>query len=179
MGFAFPMEEHNEFPASWVTEYTRRGLVLLDPVMRWVYQNRGAIRWSEIPLDDPAGVLSAAHAHGLVFGAAAVACDADPGGYRSFGSFARADREFTDAELALLLEAMAELHRAKTPPDNITRAELEALGLVKEGLLMKEIAARLGVSEGAVQQRLKNAKAKLNANTSSQAVSIATGFGLI
>ena len=51
--------------------------------------------------------------------------------------------------------------------------------MVRDGLLMKEIASLLGVTEGAVQQRLKNAKLKLNASTSSQAVSMAAGFGLI
>jgi LuxR family transcriptional regulator len=35
------------------------------------------------------------------------------------------------------------------------------------------------VSEGAVKQRIKSAKIKLRAKTSSQAVSAATGYGLI
>lgn len=179
VGFAYPMEERNEFPAAWIADYTKRGLMLLDPVMRWIYQNRGVVRWSEIDLDDPAGVLTSARTHGLVYGAAVGVADNDARGQRSFGSFARSDREFTDDELAQLLREVQALHDSKRPPDNLTKAELEALKMVKDGLLMKEIAGQLGVSEGAVQQRLKNAKMKLNANTSSQAVSMATGYGLI
>ena len=51
--------------------------------------------------------------------------------------------------------------------------------MVKSGLLVKEIAAKLQVTEGAVKQRLKNARVKLGAKTGSQAVSIADGYGLI
>src|SRR5690606_5418042 len=142
-------------------------------------QNRGALRWSVLDLPDPANVMTAAARHGLRFGAAVAVSDPDLKGQRSVGWFARSDREFADAELEELLAEGERLHRAKAPPTNLTNAELEALSLVKDGLLMKEIAGLLGVSEGAVQQRLKNAKLKLNATTSSHAVSMATGFGLI
>jgi LuxR family transcriptional regulator, quorum-sensing system regulator SdiA len=179
VGFAFPMEERNELPEAWVLLYTRGGWALVDPVMRWVYQHRGVVRWSEIGLPDPAGVLAAAAEHGLRFGAVVSCSDHDLKAQRSFGSFSRTDREFTDAELTQLAEWVMRLHIAKAPPTNLTNAELEALRLVRDGLLMKEIASLLGVTEGAVQQRLKNAKLKLNASTSSQAVSMAAGFGLI
>jgi LuxR family transcriptional regulator len=153
--------------------------MLLDPVMKWVYQNRGVCRWSEVALPDPADVLSAAARHGLRFGAAVAISQEDQTGQRSFGSFARSDREFTDEEMVILEAEVRALHLSRAPPTNLTRAELEALRMVKDGLLMKEIAGLLGVTEGAVQQRLKNAKIKLNATTSSHAVSMATGFGLI
>jgi LuxR family transcriptional regulator len=179
VGFAFPMEERNMLPEAWVRHYTRHGLMLVDPIMKWVYQQRGAIRWSEISLPDPANVLGTAASHGMRFGAAVSFADQDGKGQRSFGTFAREDREFTDSELDDIHAEVERLHVAKAPPTNLTGAELEALRMVKDGLLMKEIAGLLGVSEGAVQQRLKNAKLKLNASTSSQAVSMATGFGLI
>jgi LuxR family transcriptional regulator len=41
------------------------------------------------------------------------------------------------------------------------------------------MAETLGVSEGAIKQRLKNAKSKLNANNSTQAVTLAMDYGLI
>lgn len=173
------MEERIELPGAWIAEYTRGGLMLMDPVMKWVYQNRGALRWSELGLPDPANVMAAASRHGLCFGAAVAVSDDDLKGQRSFGSFARSDREFSDQELEELRAEVEHLHMAKAPPTNLTNAELEALSMVKDGLLMKEIAGLLGVSEGAVQQRLKNAKLKLNATTSSHAVSMASGFGLI
>jgi LuxR family transcriptional regulator len=53
------------------------------------------------------------------------------------------------------------------------------LGLVKNGLLMKEIASALRVSESAVKQRLRNARLKLNAKTGSLAAARATMLGWI
>lgn len=70
-------------------------------------------------------------------------------------------------------------HSEMAPPTNLTKAELEALGMVRDGKRLKEIAHVLGVSEGAVKQRLKNAKLKLDAKTGSQAAALAAQHGLI
>lgn len=179
VGFAFPLAEHNALPASWVEHYTQNSFMVFDPVMQWVYRNHGTIRWSEIALPDPRGVLKDARRHGLHFGVAISFDDPGPKGQRSFGSFARADREYTDEEVEVLKRKLEWLHVAMAPPTNLTKAELEALRMVKDGLLVKEIANILGVSEGAVKQRLRNAKSKLGAKTGRQAVSAATGYGLI
>lgn len=179
VGFAFPVAEHNALPDAWVERYTHQGFMLHDPVMRWLYENSGAIRWSAINLPDPRRVLVQAHRHGLRYGVAISCAPMGSEGQRSFGSFARADREFEQAEIEVLEAKLRRLHEATAPPTNLTRAELEALAMVRDGLLLKEIAARLGVSEGAIKQRLKGAKAKLGAKTSSQAVSAAVGYGLI
>lgn len=179
IGFAFPIAEQNALPPAWVDRYTRESYMVFDPVMQWVYRFVGTIRWSAITLPDSRGVLQDAARHGLRFGAAVSFDDPGPKGQRSFGSFARNDREFTDDEIAALARELHGLHIAMAPPTNLTKAELEALRLVKEGFLVKEIANRLGVSEGAVKQRIKNAKLKLGAKTSSHAVSAATGYGLI
>ena len=71
------------------------------------------------------------------------------------------------------------MHAAMAPPTNLTVAELEALRMVENGLLVKEIANALGVTDGAIKLRLKGAKAKLRAKTGSQAVSMARSFRLI
>lgn len=179
VGFHYPMEEKNEFPAEWIARYTSRGLMLADPVMHWVYQNSGAKRWSDLQGTDPRNVLGQAAEFGMNFGAACCLVDSTASGQRSFGSFARSDREFTNDEVDSLFEIVESMHVLMVPPSNLTKAELEALRMVKNGLLMKEIANLLGVSEGAVKQRLKNAKAKLNAKTSTHAATMATSFGLI
>ena len=70
-------------------------------------------------------------------------------------------------------------HQDHARPRNLTPAELETLSLVKNGLLMKEIACLLGVSESAIKQRLKNARLKLKAKTGSQAAARATMLGMI
>lgn len=179
IGFAFPLADYNALPASWVEHYTQKNYMLADPVMHWLYQNSGAVRWSQIKLADPRGIMADAAGFGLHYGVAISFDDPGPKGQRSFGTFARPDREFTDDEIDRLQKILHDLHVATAPPTNLTRAELEALRMVRDGLLVKEIANRLGVSEGAVKQRLKNAKAKLGAKTGSQAVSAAAGYGLI
>lgn len=53
------------------------------------------------------------------------------------------------------------------------------LGLLKNGFMIKEIAARLQVSESAVKQRLNNSKSKLEAKTTAQAVAKLTAHGIL
>jgi LuxR family transcriptional regulator len=179
LGFAFPLAEYNALPELWVEHYTRQGLMLDDPVMRWAYDNIGTIRWSELQVPDPRGVLSLAEGYGLAHGVVAVCGGAGREVQRSFGSFARGDREFSDLEIALLARKLAKLHIDMAPPSNLTRAELEVLRMVKSGMKLREIAERLRITEGAIKQRLKNARAKLGARNSSHAVSLAVAAGLI
>lgn len=179
IGFAFPMEEINELPQEWVNHYTTNGYGLFDPVLRWAYANVGTCRWSELGIDDPRQILSQANNFGMKFGVVVSVFDSGANAQRSFASFARADREFTPLETKLLQAYLRRRHNEAAPPTNLTRAELEALGMVKDGLRLKEIAYRLNVSEGAVKQRLKNAKRKLGAKTGSQAAALANQYGLI
>ena len=179
IGFAFPAQEINALPADWVSAYTRRGYMLYDPVLKWLYENTGSIRWSEIAVADPRGVLAEARSFGLAYGAAICCLDPDKDGRRTFGMFSRSDREFDAAEIARLKQGLTALRQRRMPPRNLTMAELEALRMVKNGLLLKQIAAELGVSDGAVKQRLKNARLKLSAKTGTQAAAMATAFGLI
>ena len=179
IGFAFPMEEVNLYPADWIDHYTRNRLMLFDPVMRWAYSTTGFARWSDLRHDDPKGVLGMAAAFGLRFGLTVSVFDDNSEGQRSFASFARADREFDDLEARLLLAFLTRRHAEMVPPRNLTPAELEALTMVKDGKRLKQIAFDLGVTEGAVKQRLKNAKIKLQAKTSTQAATMARQFKLI
>ncbi|MCX7299317.1 MAG: LuxR family transcriptional regulator [Rhodobacterales bacterium] len=179
VGFAFPMEEVITFQPEWVEHYTRHRFMLSDPIIRWMYANSGTIRWSEIALDDPREVMRQARSFGLRFGVAVSCFDNDPGGQRSFGSFARSDREFSNAEVRQLEGWVGKLHRDKAPPTNLTGAEITALQMVRDGMRLKQVAHELGVTEGAVKQRLKNARVKLGAKTGAEAISRAAGFGLL
>ena len=179
LGFAFPVEEINNLPSEWVTHYTQQRFMMFDPVVRWAYANTGMIRWSEIDEGDPRGIMKQAHAFGLRFGAVISVFDGGADGTRSYGSFSRNDRELTDIEVKILHAYLSRRHAEMAPPTNLTDAEIVALAKVKDGLRLKQIAFDLGVSEGAVKQRLKNAKAKLDANTSTQAAAIASQHGLI
>jgi LuxR family transcriptional regulator len=180
IGFAFPLEEQNAFPKPWVEHYTSQRFMLFDPVIRWVYsESAGMVRWSEIEFDDPRKVLGQAQTFGLRYGAAVAVTDQTKSGLRSFGSFARSDREFSDLEIRLLSAFIKRRHEETAPPSNLTRAELEVLRMIKEGKRIKQIAHELSVSEGAIKQRLKNAKLKMDAKTGPQAAAMASQFGLI
>jgi LuxR family transcriptional regulator, quorum-sensing system regulator SdiA len=179
IGFAFPMLEQNCLPESWIREYTVSGLAVHDPAMAWAYQNQGFVRMRDLAAEDSQGVLELAKVHGLNFGAAVCCKDADDPAERSFGFFFRFDRDYADVEIEQLQAGLRAVHHSYARPKNITEAELETLNLVKNGLLMKEIASALGVSESAVKQRLRNARLKLNAKTGSQAAARATMLGMI
>lgn len=179
IGFAFPVEEVNALPQGWVDHYTKNRFMLFDPVIRWAYTSVGALRWSEIPVDDPRKVISQAQTFGLRYGTAISVFDGNAEGQRSFGSFCRPDREYSDLEINLLHAYVKRRHTEMAPPKNLTMAELEALGMVRDGKRLKEIAFDLGVTEGAVKQRLKNAKIKLGAKTGTQAAALASQYGLI
>ncbi len=178
VGFAFPIEERNEYPPEWVEIYTRNGLMLRDPVVRWVYENTGMIRWSQLRGQDTHRIFTMAARHGLRYGVAISYASQEPKEERSYGSFARSDREFSPGEMLTLQGLLRRLHHAALPPAQLTDAELEALRLVKDGLRLKEIAYELGVSEGAIKQRLAGAKKKLGARTNSHAASLALEYRL-
>mgnify|MGYP003634463021 FL=1 len=179
IGFAFPVEEVNALPADWVDHYTQHRFMLFDPVMRWAYSNVGMEKWSNLAHDDPRKVIAQAKTFGLRYGVVVSVFDGNAEGQRSFGSFARGDREFTELEMRVLQTYVSRRHFEMAPPKNLTMAELEALGMVRDGKRLKEVAHELGVSEGAVKQRLKNAKLKLGAKTGSQAAAMAAQYGLI
>ena len=179
IGFAFPMEEIDALPCDWIDHYTKNRLVLFDPVMRWAYYNTCIVRWSDLRADDPHGVLTMAGFFVLRFGLTVSVCEGNTEWHRSFASFARADREFKDFEARLLLAFLTRRHLEMLLPTDLTAAELEALAMVKDGQRLKQIPYNLGVTEGAVKQRLKNAKIKLGANTRMQAATMARQFKLI
>ncbi|MDX8349623.1 autoinducer binding domain-containing protein [Cognatiyoonia sp. IB215446] len=179
IGFAFPMEEVNAFPEEWISHYTKQRFMLFDPIVRWAYSTTGTIRWSELPLDDPKRIIAQAQTFGMRYGVTVSLFDSGADAQRSFASFTRSDREYTDLEVKLLKAFLTRRHSETAPPTNLTKAELEALGMVKDGKRLKEIAFELSVSEGAVKQRLKNAKLKLGAKTGSQAAALANQYGLI
>lgn len=177
--FLRPEYEYNSLPRAWILKYTQQGLMMHDPVMRWIYGNDGSILWSDVASQDTFGVLADASSHGLNFGFALSLIDPLDPGIRSFGNFCRSDREFLPNEAKELSRRLELLFEDLEAPKDVTDAEVEALRLLKNGLLIKEVAHDLGISEGAVKQRLKSAKQKLDARTTAHAVSIASNFGLI
>ena len=183
-GLADAVFSDSTLPPKWASRYAQRGYLAFDPVVRRLFAAPGPVRFADIPgSEDPMAVLTQAAAFGLRHGVGLSFRDEEGAGavasQLSFGLFARSDREFSDLEIAELSAALEAAHVAWRPPAGVTRAEREALGKIRDGYLTKEIAAELGVTEGAIKQRLKNAKVKLGASTTAQAACLADDFGLI
>ena len=95
------------YSKTWTDIYSQSGFVMHDPIVRWGFENTGAIRWSM--LDDPVGVLEKARPHGLVYG---FACAVENGGTRSVAGFARAGLAVARpvGDLAAIAAQVATLH---------------------------------------------------------------------
>lgn len=177
--FGSPLSSINTYPSKWIHKYTKLGLMMHDPTMKWGYESTGACRWSALAGDDTHNVLRMASSYGVEYGAA-ISCRAETeAGHRTIATFGRSDREYEDLELGHLYRFVQKLHDAATPPKNLTNAEIEVLLFLKRGLIIKEVAAVLSISENAVKQRMSNARRKLGAKTTIHAASLAQQYGLI
>ncbi|TMV71927.1 LuxR family transcriptional regulator [Thioclava sp. BHET1] len=177
LGFYAPEEEVNTFPKAWVEHYTAAGLALFDPFLQWCHANSGARRWGEIDLPDPVQVIPAYKEFGLAYGAVVSVQGTPQRPRRSFGVFARFEREFHSSELEELQDILIDLHQGAQ--QSLTEAQREVLRMVSSGLRQKQIAHALGISLSAVKSRLKSAADRLEAKTPAEAAYIATTKGLL
>lgn len=99
-----PAYVHFEYPDEWRETYESKNYFALDPVFYWTLTNKGFKRWSELRLPDPAGIFKQGRAYDLNYGAVFAS---RTNRHRSFLTVARADREFTDAEMAELNDILA------------------------------------------------------------------------
>ena len=111
------------YPKAWTNYYSLHALVMADPTVTWGFSHDGSCRWSDLT-DDPSRVMQRAADHGLHYG---VVCAIETDGSRSFGSFARADREFTDAEITKLCATLHDLHHATRDIDSLPADRVEEL----------------------------------------------------
>ncbi|WP_176535973.1 LuxR family transcriptional regulator [Thioclava sp. ES.031] len=177
VGYAFPEAELNRLNDDWVDMYTQQGLVVQDPSMHWIYHNVGYVRWSDLK-DDPRGVVEMARQMGLLFGATISYNTSSDAGRRSHAVLFRSDRDFTDAELHEAFQMLKTLH-VDASQRSLTDAELEAIRYRADGLLIKQIAAKLAISESGVKARLSSASRKLGARNAIEMLAIATSRRLI
>ena len=164
------------YPQGWIETYTANVYQMHDPVVIWGMSTEGWIRWSDIDIPDPEGILARARSFGLHHGVA-VSCGSIRS--RSIAGFARADRAFDDGEARSLEAIVRRLHGASDPESGLTEGQCEALILVTSGRRIKQIAGDLGISESAVKARLSGARRRLGARTLSEAISAATCLGLL
>ncbi|MDA5093284.1 autoinducer binding domain-containing protein [Aliiroseovarius sp. KMU-50] len=164
------------YDTGWSETYTEKGYMLGDPTVFWGFSNEGAVRWSEVDLPDPHGILEQAAAHGLSYG---LTVSHGPTSSRTIAGFARSDREFNNGEIAQIKEIVAELHENSTPPEKLTSAQRMALRLIAKGSRHAEAAAMLGISESALKARLRSARERLFVRTTAEAVQRAQEYHLL
>lgn len=174
--FTAPLFTFQTYDQTWVDHYTENGYVLRDPMTAWGFSTTGTIRWSDPSLPDPFGLFVEAAQFGLRYGAT-VACG--PIKSRSIASFARGDREFADHEIATLQDIVLRLHDISEPPEELTRAQVEALRCIAGGDRHAAAAEKLGISESALKARITSARMRLMARTTAEAIQRAKDYRLI
>lgn len=174
--FTAPLMTFQTYDQGWLDHYTENGFVLRDPATAWGFSRTGWIRWSDPGLPDPFGLFEEAARFGLRFGFT-IACG--PVKSRTIASFARPDREFSDSEIALAETIVLRLHDVTEPPEELTRAQVEALRCIAGGDRHAAAAAKLGISESALKARITSARIRLMARTTAEAIQRAKDYRLI
>jgi LuxR family transcriptional regulator len=145
-------------------------------MVAWGFSTTGWIRWSDKRVPDPFGILDEAERFGLRYG---VTISCGPIKSRTIASFARADREYTDEEAGLIEPLVNHLHGLTEPPEELTKAQVEALRCIAGGLRHAAAANKLGISESALKARLASARDRLMARTTAEAIQRAKDSRLI
>lgn len=174
--FTAPLMTFQTYDQAWLDHYTENGYVLRDPMTAWGFSTTGWIRWSDTRVPDPFGIFKEAARFGLNFGFT-IACG--PIKSRTIASFARSDREFTDNEIKLAESIVTRLHDVTEPPEELTRAQVEALRCIAGGDRHAAAAAKLGISESALKARITSARIRLMARTTAEAIQRAKDYRLI
>lgn len=176
--FRGPEFYHSEYPMPWQVEYESRNYAYFDPVVLWGLMNIGERRWSEITLPDPRGVMKAARAHGMNFGAVFARVER---GRRCVLTLARGDRDCTDEEMAFLSATIEQLLSAIAHDDRrvLTPVEAETLRCIRDGMSFAEAAELLHVAVPTVKARVDKVRHKLGARNATQTVALAMQRNLI
>jgi LuxR family transcriptional regulator len=174
--FTSPLMTFQTYDQRWLDHYTENGFALRDPAIAWGFSTTGAIRWSDPALIDPFGLFREAARFGLTHGAT-VSCG--PIKSRTIASFARDTRDFTDPEIAAIAAGVHRLHEITQPPDDLTKAQIEALRMIASGDRHAAAAAKLGISESALKARVTSARIRLMARTTAEAIQRAKDYRLI
>lgn len=174
--FTSPLMTFQTYNQEWISHYTENGYVLRDPMVAWGFATTGATRWSNKDLPDPFGILEDAARFGLKYG---VTIAYGPITSRTIACVARADREFEDAEIEQIEALVRRLHDMTQPPQELTKAQIDALKCIAEGDRHAAAAAKLGISESALKARLTSARQRLMARTTAEAIQRAKDYRLL
>lgn len=181
------------YPDEWVNRYLENGYVQVDPVVRRGLRSILPFEWSELTIDTPEQKKLFTEAQEFDLGKAALSLPVRGlGGENAlFTITSEAPDTFSGPQRVNYVrdyqvlgvyvhESFARLN--KLIPEQtmeLSRRETQCLKLASEGLLGKEIAHRLKLSEPAVRLYLRIARHKLGASSTSGAVALGVRRGLI
>lgn len=172
IGGTSPLQAYHTYPQAWIDEYTQNGYMLRDPLMTWALTIGGTVRWSSALLLDPFRIFRKAAKHGLHFGASVAH---GPISSLTICSMARADREFSDEEIAAAQAIVVSVHDAAEPPQSLTEDEKRILDAMAAGLDNTAVAKSAGVSVAQIDALY----ARLFARTQQEVLRHAKRFKLI
>lgn len=182
MGYGISTRERpdylvNTMPVEWSTIYENANYMFYDPVVHWLLDHDGSIRWSEIRGPDIRSVRAHAASFGIKFGCV---ISYKVKNRRCFLSMAREDREFADDEIAAW-KAKFHLWSQRVVDERpvLNERELSVLRALGDGMTHKEAADFLNISMATVRQRQASAMHKLGAKNPTSAVRMATAYQLL
>ena len=153
--FAKPLLHYSTYPKAWRDLYKSQNYGLRDPTAFWAIANSGAIRWSEVTLPDPFGVLEKARQHGLAFGVTITSGQITA---RTGVGLMSGKREFTDDEVARAVSIAEELHRIGEPVEGLPREVDEARCYDAIGFTPEAAAREIGTTVDVFRARLSQAE---------------------
>lgn len=164
------------FPDAWQEHYHSRAMWKADPITLWILANDGSKRWSHIKLTKMNSLLLEASEYGLAFGAVFARTKRFR---KSVLSVARPDREYTDSEMDTLENWFDDITRRIDDRFGLTSKEIETLKHLASGLSIGAISGDEGVSDAAINKRIKAARVKLGQPNALAAVAFAIEQKLI
>ena len=164
------------FPETWQEHYHNRAFWKADPIKIWIYTNDGQKRWSEIKIARVNSLMDEAATYGLAYGAV---FSRTKRSRKSVLSVARPDREYTDQEMETLRNWFDEATRRIDDRFGLTGKEVETLRHLSNGLSIGVISGDEGVSEAAINKRIKSARQKIGQPNTLAAVVFAKDQKLI
>lgn len=187
----------SSYPRSWTNRYFAEGYEQVDPVVEHARRERTLFRW-----DGTAPPASGSTDQRRFFDEAVefgIKCGVTVpimGGFGRFAAFTLAADETSEAFSSTVDEASDVLQliglyfhahvdaklACATPTqsvDDLTQRERQCLAWVSRGKTMEEVAIILGVKPRTVLFHIENARQRLGASTSTQAVAVALRRGLL
>lgn len=123
-----PLLLYQSYSREWNDLYSARGLMLIDPVVRWGLEHAGVIHWDDPALDDPEGVVALARRHGLRNG---VTISTGPVVSRTISGLTRSSGPFTEDEIGRLGCLVETAHQVTEGLDSLEGPEMAALRALK------------------------------------------------